>query len=122
MKKIIFLLSIILIIIKINSHTIFPGPKSSQQEACEKISSPSLQSCTAIEGADKQESCCFVTYKDKDKESDAEYSRCGYLENTQFGIKVYKNIFGGYREVKVDCKSNYVAGLLLSFFIILLFI
>jgi len=122
MRKNFFLLTIILIIIKINSHTIFPGPKSAQQIACEKVTSPSLERCTKIEAADKQESCCFVTYKDKDKESGKEYSKCGYLENTQFGIKVYKHIYGGYREVKVNCKSNYITRFLLSFFIIFLFI
>ena len=122
MRKNIFLLTIILIIIKINSHTIFPGPKSAQQTACESVRSPSLETCTAVEAADKQESCCFVTYKDLDKTSDKEYMRCGYLENTQFGIKVYKHIFGGYREVKVNCKSNYLTGLLLSFIFIFLLI
>ena len=122
MRKNIFFFTIIVIIIKINSHTIFPGPKSTQQQACEKVRSPSLQACTAIEAADKQESCCFVTYKDKDKSNEEEYMRCGYLENTQFGIKVYKHLFGGYREVKVNCKSNYITGLLLSFFIIFLFL
>ncbi len=122
MNKNIFFFTIILIIVKIYCNTIFPYPKSDQQVACESVRSPSLQTCTAVVAADKQESCCFVTYKDKDKNSEAEYMRCGYLENTQFGIKVYKNLFGGYREVKVNCKSNYITGLLLSFFIIFLFI
>ena len=115
------IITIAILIIQINSHTIFPGPKSEQEKACNKKSNPSVETCRAVEAADNQEACCLVTYTNK--ETGEKYQKCGYLENTEYGIKVFKNIYAEYKEVKIQCKSNYIEGfLLINLFIILLFI
>ena len=119
--NIIFLFSLILIFIKVNSHTIFPGPKSPQEISCNSKTNPSLEVCKSVEAADKQEACCLITYKNE--ETDEEFSKCGYLENTEYGISVYKHIYGAYKQVKILCDSNYFRRLISnSFFIIFLFI
>ena len=116
-----FLLFIIISIIKINSHSIFPGPKTEQEKQCINVTNPGQSECTAIQGADKQESCCYITYADR--ETGDKFSKCGYLENTEFGIAIYKNLYADYKEVKIICKSNYIKSILLiNFFIILLLI
>ena len=115
------IITIAILIIQINTHTIFPGPKSEQEKACDQKANPTAEGCIAIKGADSQESCCFVTYTDK--VTGEKYQKCGYLENTEYGIKVFKNIYAEYKELKIQCKSNYIEGfLLINLFIILLFI
>ena len=123
MKKLnlIFLFSLFLIFINVNSHTIFPNPKSNQEKICNNRTNPSLEVCKSIEPADKQEACCFITYKDK--ETEEEFSRCGYLENTEYGIKVYKHIWAQYKQIKVLCESYYNGRFIsISLLIIFLFI
>ena len=116
-----FLIFIKISIIKINSHSIFPGNKTEQEKQCIAIANPGLLECTAIQGDNKQESCCYVTYEDK--ETGEKYQKCGYLENTEFGIAIFKNLYANYKQVKIQCKSNYIeAILLINLYIILLLI
>ena len=115
-------ITISLSIITINSHSIFPGEKSEQEKACIKIKNPSVQECKSVEPADEQEACCYVTYSDK--ETAETFEHCGYMENTEFGITVYKHLYAGYKEIKILCGSNYYVGrfLLIGFYIIFLFL
>ena len=122
MKK--YFLNILFIIItffviKIDSSTLFPGPKTIQQEACENEVEPSKEKCRSLETSNSQDACCYVTYKT----SNGTVQRCGYLENTEFGIKIYKHIFAGYKDIKINCENKYIKNYkLISFFIIFLFI
>ena len=120
-KFLVTFITISLSIITINSHSIFPGQKSEQEKACINKKNPSLAECKSVEAADEQEACCYVTYSDK--ETGETFGHCGYLENTEFGIKVYKHLYAGYKEIKILCGSNYIGRfLLIGFYIIFLFI
>ena len=117
--KIIFVIFISLII-KIYSNSIFPLPvekRTEQEKNCLNVTSPqTIKDCTKIEPADDQEKCCLVSYRD---ENDTEIQQCGYLEDTQYGIKVYKHLFSSYSKVKIQCWSNFVN---INFFIPFLFL
>ena len=104
-KKIIF----IILITHISSYTIFPHNITAQEQACLDVAQPSEDNCiNSIKEEDmyEQEACCFVTYKNK--ETGEKFQQCGYLENTEFGIKQYKHLFHQYKEVKILCESNYI--------------
>ena len=114
------LLIIVILITKIDSNTIFPGPKSTQEQLCLNETEPSVEKCRTIATAHKQDACCYVTYKNKNR---TVINKCGYLENTEFGIKVYKNIYNGYRSLKILCETNYIKkNILVSFLIFFLFL
>ena len=111
---------IAILITKIESGAIFPGPKSYQEQLCVNETNPSVEKCRSIEKAHQQDACCYVTYKDR---NNTIVTKCGYLENTEFGIKVYKNIYNGYGGLKILCEIYYIKNnILFSFLIIFLFI
>ena len=114
---ILFLFLYITFIAIINSHTLFPGPKSTQEKMCLNRTNPSKEVCTAIEAANEQDACCFVSYKNE--ETGEKFSHCGYLENTEYGIKIYKHIYSEYKEIQIDCKTNYIRKFILLYFCII---
>ena len=119
MVKFIFYILFIFIIIIANiySHTLFPGPKSVPEQMCLN-QTPSFDSCLKIEPQHTQEACCYVTYKNKENE---EFSQCGYLENTEHGIRIFKHLFAEYKNVKIQCESFYIKKfILINFSLILL--
>ena len=118
-----FLITIIisLSIIEIKTHSIFSVNKSEQEKRCEKVANAGEAECQAVEPADSQESCCLVTYKDK--KTGESFKKCGYMENTEYGIRIYKHLYAQYKEVKILCGENYIGKfLLISFYFILLFL
>lgn len=104
------LMIFIIFILKIDTNTIFPGPKSSQEQACINQKSPSVEKCRAVEKAHNQDACCYITYTNENGQN---VMKCGYLENTEFGIKVYKNIYYAYKDIKIQCNSNYIRNYIL---------
>ena len=108
-----FLLSVN--IIKIKPNVIFPGPKSEQETACISVSNPSVENCRKIQTAHRQDSCCLITYSGGQK--------CGYLENTEFGIDVYKHLMDNYNDVEIKCHSFLIKSIkFIGLSLILLFI
>ena len=115
---IIIIIIIIAIIEEISSHTLFPGVKSFQEQTCLNVTSPSkVDDCTSIKAENEQDACCFVTYKNESSGEDI--FRCGFLENTEYGIRLYKRMYAGYKNVKIMCESRYGKNFIL--FISLLF-
>ena len=113
---------IITIIEEISSHTLFPGVKSFQEQTCLNVTSPTNpEACTSIIAENQQDSCCYITYKNESL--DSEISRCGFLENTEYGIRLYKRIFAGYKNVKILCESslerNFILFIFILFFLII---
>ena len=116
-KLILNIIIITTIIEEINSHTLFPGVKSFQEQACLNVTSPSnAGACTSIIAENPQDSCCYITYKDESL--DQEISRCGFLENTEYGIRLYKRIYAGYKNVKIQCESRFERNFILFIFIL----
>ena len=91
--------------------TIFPYiVEDKNRTRCLAVSEPSVARCRSIDSSDRQERCCYSTYVD----GGTTKKTCGYLENTEFGIKVYKHLFAGYKKVKIACRSDYIKMSLLS--------
>ena len=112
MKNIISLFIFLLSFSKINLNAIFPTIPSYQELNCTKKENPSLESCTSMETSDDQYTCCFV--------HGVGLSKCGYVENTQFGIKAYKHIYSEIDDLSIECKANYLRSIFISFFLILI--
>ena len=111
----------IIFITTINTHVIFPGPKSTQEKRCLNRTRPSREVCTAVEPAHEQDACCFVSYENE--ETGESFSHCGYLEKTEYGIKIYKHIYSEFKNIQIDCESNYIIKFILFYFsLFLLFI
>ena len=123
MEKFIFYILFIFIIIIANiySHTLFPGPKSAPEQMClnQSATLATLDNCIKIEPQHAQEACCYVTYKNKENE---EFSQCGYLENTEHGINIFKHLFAEYKNVKIQCESFYIKKFILINFSSLIFL
>ena len=98
--------------LKIKSNVIFPGPKSDEEKACINVKSPSVEGCRKIRAAHRQDACCLITWKGGYK--------CGYLENTEFGLKIYKHLMDNYDDVEIKCQSSYLKGFKFIFFSLLL--
>ena len=114
------LIGIIIIIEELNSHTLFPGYKTHKELECLNVTLPSVEACTGIKAENNQDACCLITYKN---ESDGEdIRRCGFLENTEYGIKLYKHIFAGYKNIKILCNSKFRRNFILFSFILFLLI
>ena len=120
MKNVFYFLITISLIINIKTTSL-----NDNKTSCYKLQGEvaSKENCNGIYvGYNEQyDSCCFITYKDK--ETEEEFSRCGYLENTEYGIKVYKHIWAQYKQIKVLCESYYNGRFIsISLLIIFLFI
>ena len=114
------LIGIIIIIEELNSHTLFPGHKTHQELECLNVTMPSVDDCTKIKAENNQDACCLITYKNES--SGEPISRCGFLENTEYGIKLYKHIFAGYKNIKILCNSKFRRNFILLSFILFLLI
>ena len=115
MKISISLYIFILSFSKIYSNTIFPSPPSEQVKKCIEHQYPSASNCTSVPTSDSQYSCCYVT--------GAGLKKCGYLENTEYGISKYENIYSDYDDVSIECKADYVKNIFfISFLFLILFI
>ena len=111
MKNSISLYILILLFAKMNLNTIFPSVPSEQETLCVKNKYPSLSNCTSIQASDSQYICCYVT--------GVGLKKCGYLENTEYGIEKYKNIYSDFDDLKVECKANYIKNIIFLYFLFL---
>jgi hypothetical protein len=64
-------------------------------------------------------SCCFVSYYNKTSKTN--YTKCAVIENTEFGLNLYKHELSRFSKVKIICsgsyeKINYIYILLLTLF------
>jgi hypothetical protein len=60
--------------------------------------------------------CCYISYKN---ESTGEViEKCKIVEDTEYGIKLYKHVLASYDEVKIICLGNYYK--INNFFILLI--
>ena len=92
--------------------TIFPYiVEDKNRTACLAVEDPSVKNCRNVDTTDRQEKCCYITYVD----GNTNKKTCGYLENTEFGIRLYKHLFTGYKKVKILCRSDYIKISLLTF-------
>ena len=79
----------------------------------------SKENCNAIDVnyAETFNSCCFVSYNNKTSKEN--FTLCAVVENTEFGLKLYKHELSRFSKVKIICRStfeklNYIYILLLS--------
>ena len=49
--------------------------------------------------------CCYITFKNKTSGEISE--RCKIVEDTEYGLKLYKHVLSSYDDVKILCKGNY---------------
>jgi hypothetical protein len=49
--------------------------------------------------------CCYVTYKNKT--SGESGKRCKIIEDSEYGLKLYKHVLSSYEDVEIICKENY---------------
>ena len=111
MKNSIFLYILILSFSKMNLNTIFPSVPSKQEEKCKENTNPSLSSCTKIPASDSQYKCCYVT--------GVGLNKCGYLENTEYGIEKFENIYSDFEDVKIECKAYHMKNMFFIYFLFL---
>ena len=83
-----------------NLNTIFPSVPSEQEKLCKQNKNPSLSSCTKIQASDSQYKCCFVT--------GVGLNKCGYLENTEYGIEKFENIYSDFEDVSIECEAYHI--------------
>ncbi len=50
-------------------------------------------------------SCCFVSYYNKTTKTN--YTKCAVVENTEYGLNLYKHELTRYSRVKIICRSSY---------------
>ena len=109
MKNIISLYILILSFSLINLNIIFPSEPSEKETECREQKNPTLKNCIAIRPEDTQFRCCYVTGKG--------LSKCGFLENTEYGIKKFKHIYSDYDDVKIECGAEYLINIIVLFFL-----
>ena len=111
MKTLISFYLIILSFLYINSNAIFPSEQSQQELDCINNNVPTLENCISTETADPQYICCFV--------EGVGVQKCGYIENTEFGLKAYKHIYSGVDNFNIKCEGNFINNIFFSLFLIL---
>ena len=109
MKNSISLYILILSFSKMNFNTIFPSVPSEQEKLCKENKYPSLSNCTKIQASDSQYKCCFVT--------GVGLKKCGYLENTEYGIEKFGNIYSDFEDVSIECNDNHIKNVIFIFFL-----
>ena len=110
MKNLISLYILILSFNKMNFNAIFPSTQPTKEEtACINNRNPSMESCTSMATSDSQYTCCYV--------KGVGLSRCCYIEDTEFGIEAYENVYSDYDDVTIECKGNYLRNILFLFFL-----
>ena len=109
MKYLISLYLFFLSFHKIYLNTIFPSIRTPQELECINNKSPSLKDCTSIAASDSQYSCCYVKGVGLEK--------CGYLENTEYGIKKFKHIYSDYEDVEIECGANHINKLIVLLYL-----
>ena len=110
MKIVLFIYIFLSIVQIIISNAIFPSVKSEQEINCLKNTIYNLKSCTDIKATESQYRCCFLKGKN--------FEKCGYVENTEFGIKAYGHIYSDIEDLNIECKSNKIK----AFFFLYIFL
>ena len=94
---------------KMNLNIIFPSEPSEKETECRKQENPTLKICTSIHPEDSQFKCCYVTGKGLNK--------CGFLENTEYGIKKFKHIYSDYDDISIECGAEHLINIIVLCFL-----
>ncbi len=65
-------------------------------------------------------SCCFITYRNKTTKE--EFQKCAVVENTEFGLKRYKNELKSFSKIKIICACYFHKINLMFIFILSIFL
>ena len=109
MKNLIYFYILILTFSQMNLNIIFPSEPSEKETECKEQENPSLKNCNSIRPEDTQFRCCYVSGKG--------LSKCGFLENTEYGIKIFKHIYSDYDDVKIECGDEYFINIIIFCFL-----
>ena len=60
--------------------------------------------------------CCYITYKNETTGEVIE--KCKIVEDTEYGLKLYKHVLASYEDVQILCLGNYYK--INNFFILLI--
>lgn len=100
MKNVFYFLITISLIINIKTTSL-----NDNKTSCYKLQGEeaSKENCNGIYvGYNEQyDSCCFITYRNKTTKED--FQRCAVVENTEYGLKRYKNELKVFSKIKIIC-------------------
>ena len=77
-----------------------------------------ITTCTSIEINDAMRKCCYVEYQ---ASNGTQYQKCKIIEDTEFGLKVFKHTLSHYKKINIQCSGNWLFPNVLISLVLLLF-
>ncbi len=77
-----------------------------------------ITTCTSIAINDDMRKCCYVEYQAL---NGTQYQKCKIIEDTEFGLKVYKHTLSHYRNINIQCSGNWLFPNIFICLVLLLF-